>query len=143
MKAGWKAQADKVVRAAWDERQASIANGTPLKYNESNLLARAATYRKHADDAGALARDVRDTLAIRNPGMGEEHIPSARELADKYYEKAIGGPGIDYQNCLVGNLQAREAWALSMEDMHKRSLAAYQGQEEALYGSISAIGEDL
>ncbi|NLG54499.1 MAG: hypothetical protein GX542_02440 [Rhodococcus sp.] len=138
----WKTQVDSVVLAAWNERHqiGSVgANGKTLKANPEALRGWAADLQGAADKFEQAARLTRETLVVQYPGWGENRIPSARALADKFMAKVQGGDGIEDTNTLLGHIEAHKNWALLRKDMLLRCAAAYEGQEEALTGTLNSI----
>ncbi|NLG56577.1 MAG: hypothetical protein GX542_13180 [Rhodococcus sp.] len=139
----WKKQVDNIVLTAWNERHqiGSVgANGKTLKANPEAMRGWAAELRDVAAEFDDIADLALRTLVVEFPGWGEQRIPSARALADKFMAKVQGGQGIDDANTLVGHLAAHRNWALSRADMLDRCALAYEGQEEALTGTLNSIG---
>ncbi|NLG54414.1 MAG: hypothetical protein GX542_02000 [Rhodococcus sp.] len=113
-----------------------------LRFDEDEMRGWIAGCQKLADDMEDLAAQARRELVMTNPKIGEDHIPSARELADKFVAKAEGGGGIEYTNTAVGLLEAHRDHALGMKAMLEQTLAAYVSQEEQNQAAIETIEVD-
>ncbi|NLG56602.1 MAG: hypothetical protein GX542_13315 [Rhodococcus sp.] len=136
-----------VVQAAWNERNllgTTTAAGKQLLMDPDEMRLYIAGCQELADDMNALEQRARKTLVLEDYGLGDRHIPSAAQLANKFRVKAQGeGGATDDPNTMVGYARANRKAALAFKTMLERSLAAYQGQEEALRADIAVIGESL
>lgn len=57
--------------------------------------------QEHAELMGDLADNARQKLRAADLGIGEQDIDSAKQLARKFDEKAIGGGDIEFSNTAV------------------------------------------
>ncbi|QYB01782.1 hypothetical protein I1A62_31745 [Rhodococcus sp. USK10] len=130
--AGWKAFTENVVR------------GGRLELDPAGIEQCIKLCQGHAEDMRELARRARNDLRALDLGIGENDIESAKDLARKFDEKAIGGSEtIDSGNTAVGLFLAHEAYALDMKSMFEATLTRYREQDSAFAGNLNQSGQQL
>jgi hypothetical protein len=130
--------------AGWKAFTENITGGGRLELDPAGIEQCIKLCQEHAEDMRAFARRARNDLRALDLGIGEKDIESAKDLARKFDEKAIGGSeNIDSGNTAVGLFLAHEAYALDMKSMFEATLTRYREQDAALTGNLNQTGQEL
>ncbi|WP_016884115.1 MULTISPECIES: hypothetical protein [unclassified Rhodococcus (in: high G+C Gram-positive bacteria)] len=130
--------------AGWKAFTENITGGGRLELDPAGIEQCITLCQEHAEDMRAFARRARNDLRALDLGIGEKDIESAKDLARKFDEKAIGGSEkIDSGNTAVGLFLAHEAYALDMKSMFEATLTRYREQDAALTGNLNQAGQEL
>ncbi|NLG54445.1 MAG: hypothetical protein GX542_02160 [Rhodococcus sp.] len=97
----------------------------------------------HADAMGRLAERARYELDVDALGIGEAYLESARQLTQKFKDKAVGGGQIEDWNSAVGLFRSHESHARDMKSTFEAVLKAYEEQEGITTAALTAQGDDL
>jgi len=130
--------------AGWKAFTENITGGGRLELDPAGIEQCIKLCQEHAEDMRAFARRARNDLRALDLGIGEKDIESAKDLARKFDEKAIGGSeNIDSGNTAVGLFLAHEAYALDMKSMFEATLTRYREQDAAFTGNLNQTGQEL
>lgn len=129
--------------AGWKAFTENITGGGRLELDPAGIEQCIKLCDDHARRMGELASRARHELRATDLGIGEKDIESARELARKFDEKAIGGSGIGAANTAVGLLTAHQSYVKDMKSMFEAVLASYTAQDEAIAASLGTAGSEL
>lgn len=97
----------------------------------------------HANAMGELAERARRELHLDALGIGEEYLDSARQLTQKFKDKAVGGGQIEEWNSAAGLFRSHESHARDMKSTFEAVLKAYEEQEGVTTASLNSQGGTL
>lgn len=127
----------------WKQVTESAVNGGPLSINREGIERCIKLCEDHAVAMGALAERSRRELRLDALGIGEEYFESAKLLAQKFQDKAIGGGQIAKSSSAMGLFRAHESYAKDMKSTFEAVLHAYDEQERTNTEKLNATGEDV
>ncbi|MFC9838134.1 hypothetical protein ACFVKB_30645 [Rhodococcus sp. NPDC127530] len=129
--------------AGWKAFTENVVGGGRLELDTAGIERCIKLCQEHAELMGDLADKARQKLRADDLGIGERDIDSAKKLARKFDEKAIGGGGIEFANTAVGLFAAHQTYAKDMKSMFEAVLARYNEQDAAIALSLGSVGGDL
>ena len=129
--------------AGWKAFTENITGGGRLELDPAGIEQCIKLCQEHADRMKLLGGRARRELRATDLGLGEQDIESARQLARKFDEKAIGGDGIEFANTAVGLFLAHETYASDMKSMFEAVLASYKEQDAATAARLGSVGVQL
>ncbi|MCQ4121673.1 hypothetical protein [Rhodococcus tibetensis] len=117
--------------------------GNQVEVDRDALLRCIAACDALASDMADLRLRASRELAPDNFGLGETHLLSAAELAERFRATAVGGTGVAEENTAVGVLAAHERYARAMKEAFEAVLARYDEQDAATARHVTDAGTDL
>jgi len=130
--------------AGWKAFTENITGGGRLELDPAGIEQCIKLCQEHAEDMRLLADRARDDLRATELGIGEKDIDSAKELARKFDEKAVGGSdAIAVSNTAVGLFLAHQAYAKDMGSMFEAVLRRYRDQDAAFTAELGSAGADV
>ena len=84
--------------AGWRAFTENVVGGGRLELDPAGLAQCIKLCQDHADRMKLLGGRARRELRAADLGLGEKDIESAKQLARKFDEKAIGGDDIEFAN---------------------------------------------
>ncbi|NLG56384.1 MAG: hypothetical protein GX542_12200 [Rhodococcus sp.] len=104
--------------------------------------------RAAISQADAYIEDLRDyvgranrELYVETLGIGEDDIETARQVVNKFKDKARGGGQIAVESSAVGFLEACATWMEAYRDNLQSELDNYLGTEQQNTGTFT--GQDV
>ncbi|GAF49848.1 hypothetical protein [Rhodococcus wratislaviensis] len=129
--------------AGWTAFTENITGGGRLELDPAGIEQCIKLCQEHAELMGDLADNARQKLRAADLGIGERDIDSAKQLARKFDEKALGGGDIEFANTAVGLFGAHQTYAKDMKSMFEAVLARYNEQDAAIASSLGSVGGNL
>ncbi|MDV7356540.1 hypothetical protein R4282_26435 [Rhodococcus oxybenzonivorans] len=129
--------------AGWKAFTENVVGGGRLELDPAGVEQCIKLCDDHARRMGELANRARFELRAANLGIGENDIESAKVLARKFDEKAVGGSEISVSNTAVGLFTAHQSYAKDMKSMFEAVLARYTEQDDATAVAFGSLGTTL